>query len=159
MRSVFLGLMAATLLSGPITANAITFSFADDSLSVAVPSTGYIDVTFAGDLQFGSGEEFVETAGAGVPCLSGGSPCLTIGWIDTVNTGVKDRFTARVLSSSTLGLYLGTVTFWSNTGTSTGAVPFTLNVHGASVVPEPGTLALLGLGLAGLGMGRRRRAA
>lgn len=158
MKSKILGLLATVLLIGPTTAGAISFTFADDSLSVALPSTGYVDITFSGTLTFGAGEAFASAAGVGIPCLSGGSPCLGVGWIDSSSAGMADRFTVRVPSASALGVYSGIVSFWSNIGTDTGAVPFTLEVFDASAVPEPGTLALLGLGLAGLGWSRRRRA-
>ena len=53
----------------------------------------------------------------------------------------------------------GTWEFFNMGGTGGGLSHLVLYANGERTVPEPGTLALLGLGLAGLGFAKRRRKA
>jgi hypothetical protein len=54
------------------------------------------------------------------------------------------------------GAYLGTSMFWNGAQTAPNRKYGVESIASAGAVPEPGTLALLGLGLAGLASSRRR---
>ncbi|MFT5488825.1 MAG: hypothetical protein ACI9JL_004203 [Paracoccaceae bacterium] len=86
-------------------------------------------------------------------------------------TGVPGRTTLRWQSVTFTGLTAGDYTYqisgmnsdiWNDWNSLTANWQGQLTITGEAVVgvlPEPGTLAVLGLGLAGIGFARRRRAA
>jgi PEP-CTERM motif len=85
--------------------------------------------------------------------LNGGSPLTAVGFTSLTSLGFNSGFIAG------LNTLTFTVTnFASTSGNPTGLfVAFTSSNVDALAVPEPGTVALTGLGLIGLGFARRRK--
>ena len=138
MKSKMLGLLGVGLLVGPMAANAVQMVFSADAVSPAVVDfTINFDDTGDGLLQFEEVTYFSGTSFNGVPLVS--------------------LFEVAQTAFST-----GNPTYWGLTESG----PDGWNVYilasrwsySLATVPEPGTLALLGLGLAGLGLSRRRKA-
>jgi hypothetical protein len=159
MKAKSLGFLAAVFLAAPMAANAISFTFTDAAQIVERPAAGYVDIVFAGTIELGAGEGSVAGGSVTVPVLDGDpTQELGVGWLGGATAiGTVDRFFVRVDSADVLGLYRGYVGFRADNEAFSGFQPFTLTVID-SAVPEPGTLALLLVGLAGLALGQRRRA-
>lgn len=138
--------------------------------TVARPSSGFIDVDFWGTLSIDSGDTVGGFWADGLYSSSGDLLYISdpINNPDGDNVGYAYRFSIRVHHDSPLGLYafdgsLVDPAFWgmgvTHADGSHSNVLDEFSVTVVSAVPEPATLVLLGLGLAGFGFSARKKQA
>jgi hypothetical protein len=164
MKKSLLSMVCLALLAGPMAANAIIVTFDDLHLTVERPLSGSTFVDFFATVTLEPGESLIGAA-LSHPCLAPAECLLSTFAPTTFDEGHAARFFTMVDSTNLTGLYdtgVGSSFFWYTDAAGqeryTETFRYTVNVVDATSVPEPGTLALFGLGFAGLGFARRRRA-
>lgn len=169
MKGIIRGLLAVGLMVGPLTVQ-------------ATPSTGTYDLTLTGSTLSGSGSFYFDSSTGLVTGLTVNfadiavansalgfyaqhvvvntcfvewaiSPANTVCSLDGTLVAVNDVFTG---TSTPYAFSRGNL-FTLSSATALYEGSFTASLR--STVPEPGTLALFGIGLAGLSLSRRRKAA
>ena len=148
-------------------ASAITITIDNPNQTVALPTTGFAVVDFTGTVALSGSETYIATESlGGATCLPVNVDCLfdyTFGSGPNPFTTNVDTllFSIIVPSSTQLGFHSGGLFAASACGRLTcgGSVvaDYSINVVESSSVPEPATLGLLGLGMAGLAFMRKRK--